>query len=109
MNTNRLSHREHRLQRTAASSWLEELRTVEALNRQLQELEELTPPERLRVLQRGVKLCTHRERRRAQIRSPLALAGRLTSLCFLGPASQLANYVYTPCTVQCSGTGLRGV
>ena len=25
MNTNRLSHREHRLQRTAASSWLEEL------------------------------------------------------------------------------------
>ena len=46
---------------------------MEALIRLLQELEELTPPGRLGVLQCGLKLHTHRKRRCVQHQSPPAL------------------------------------
>ena len=94
MNTNGLSHREHCLERQATRSWLEgraQARTVEALNRQLHQMGDASPPERLRVGERTLDLHTARERRCVPVRLPQASGERRRRRSVPHVACQLAN------------------
>ena len=93
--TNRLSHRERRLERAGTSNWQEELKDgVEALNLQLQQTRDECSPQR-DAFEFWCRSCkdgrTHRHRLRAAHELPHSCGGPLTRTLVPGVALHPAN------------------